>query len=126
MVQATIAVGIEGQPTLKIGSRTIQLDDESADAIRRQRQRFVEKFGREPSGDDPIFFDPAADEPRPMGEPDRDQVFAAFDAAGIDPAIGEAYRELGFIVTEMNRHTFTAHEVELWNETVEKYMDERG
>ncbi|MEI7059041.1 hypothetical protein WBG06_24685 [Nocardioides sp. CCNWLW239] len=107
------------------GSRTVQLDEETAGA-RRQREHFVEKFGREPTDDDPIFFDPNADEPRPMGEPDWDEILAAFDAAGIDGAMGEAYRELGFIVTEMNQHTFTAHEVELWNETVGKYMRKRG
>ncbi|MEM9487779.1 MAG: hypothetical protein AAGC55_01475 [Myxococcota bacterium] len=32
------------------------------------REAFVEKFGREPTADDPLFFDPDADEPRPMNE----------------------------------------------------------
>ncbi|MFI2747265.1 hypothetical protein ACH5BA_13310 [Kitasatospora sp. NPDC018623] len=35
------------------------------DAVQRQLARFREKFGREPGPDDPLFFDPDADEPRP-------------------------------------------------------------
>lgn len=106
------------------GSRTIRLDEEAADMIRGRHQLFVEKFGREPGPDDPLFFDAEADTPQPMGEPDWDVIFEAFDSAGIDPAYAEAWRELGYIVTEMNRHTFTAHEIEAWEEAVERHQDE--
>lgn len=87
------------------------MNEEMIDAMRRQRELFVEKFGREPGPDAPVFFDPDAEEPQPMQEPDWDEIFAALDAAGIDRAIGEAWRELGYIVTEQNRHAFSAQQV---------------
>lgn len=107
------------------GSGTIEFDDETAATMRAQRQAFITKFGRGPGPDDPVFFDPAADEPRPIGEDAiNDGIFAAFQQAGLDTAYAEAWRELGYLVTEMNRHTFTAHEIEAWNEAVERYMGE--
>jgi len=47
---------------------TVHDDNPAADArldeiIATQRNQFIEKFGREPSGTDPIFFDPQADTP---------------------------------------------------------------
>ena len=33
-------------------------------ALEEQRESFREKFGREPGPEDPVFFDPDADEPR--------------------------------------------------------------
>lgn len=97
-----------------------------ADVLRRRRALFVETFGREPGPEDPLFFDAEASEPRPLEELDFDwdMIFEAFDATGIDPAYAEAWRELGYLVTEMNRHTFTAHEVEAWDEAVERHMEE--
>lgn len=107
------------------GSRTIQLNDETTATMREQRQAFLAKFGCEPGPDDPIFFDPTADEPRPPGEEAFDDaILKAFDQAGIDPAYAKAWRDLGYLVPEMNRHTFTAHEIEAWDEAVERYVDE--
>jgi hypothetical protein len=40
-----------------------------------QLRAFEEKFGRPPGPDDPVFFDPDADEPRPVS-------LASFEAAG--------------------------------------------
>ena len=65
------------------------------EALLEQRKAFIEKFGREPGPDDPVFFDPDKDVPTPI---DR----ARFDAdmektireAGIDPAKAEAIRKL--------------------------------
>lgn len=39
---------------------------ELADMFRDERERFRVKFGREPGPDDPVIFDPDADEPRPL------------------------------------------------------------
>ncbi|MBW1856454.1 MAG: hypothetical protein JRJ00_17670 [Deltaproteobacteria bacterium] len=41
------------------------MSPELEDAFQEQRKRFVEKFEREPTSDDPIFFDPDADTPQP-------------------------------------------------------------
>ncbi|MCH9702590.1 MAG: hypothetical protein K0U76_14645 [Actinomycetia bacterium] len=97
-------------------------------ALRDQRARFVEKFGREPSPDDPdhsVFLDPNADEPMPLGadgEADLwEAMLAAAERAGVDPAHVHAARELGYLLTEANRHLFSAMEVEAWREAVLRY-----
>ena len=48
--------------------KTHKLDQESYEAIVRQRKLFIEKFGRAPGPKDPIFFDPDFDVPTPLSE----------------------------------------------------------
>jgi len=48
--------------------KAYKLDQESYEAIVRQRKLFIEKFGREPGPKDPIFFDPDFDVPTPLSE----------------------------------------------------------
>jgi hypothetical protein len=52
-------------PTNAAASRSIPLGPEMTEALKEQFRRFEEKFGRPPGPDDPLFFDPSADEPRP-------------------------------------------------------------
>lgn len=53
--------------------------------FRMRYRAFFERFGRDPEPDEPLFFDPAQDEPIPP-EPAviRAQVLAAASAAGVD------------------------------------------
>ncbi|MEZ5130373.1 MAG: hypothetical protein R2763_01415 [Mycobacterium sp.] len=111
--------------------RTIEWDRDSHDgmqveeALRDQRARFVAKFGREPGPEDPVFFDPNADEPTPLGADGKDEMWEAMlataEQAGVDPAHVHAARELGYLLTEANRHLFSAMEVEAWREAVLRY-----
>jgi len=48
--------------------RRIPLSPEARQAIDRQLTAFREKFGRDPTDDDPIFFDPDAAEPLPLSD----------------------------------------------------------
>ena len=41
------------------------LDQHLREMMQRQAERFRTRFGRDPGPDDPIFFDPDADQPRP-------------------------------------------------------------
>jgi len=50
------------------GNRTFNLSPEAKEILEEQRKRFIEKFGREPSPKDPVFFDPDADTPQPYSE----------------------------------------------------------
>jgi hypothetical protein len=65
------------------------------EALLKQRKAFVEKFGREPGPDDPVFFDPDKDLPTPI-DPDRfdADLEKAIRDSGIDPAKAEAIRKL--------------------------------
>lgn len=75
-------------------------------------ERFRAKFSREMTPDDPVFFAPDADEPVPMAE---EKVIAEIrDHAERMPkpemrAHMLAFAECGYMVTEVNQHTFTAH-----------------
>lgn len=94
--------------------------------MERQPERFRTKFGRDPGPEDPIFFDPDADEPRPF-DPDTatreitEELRHAGMEAGIDPALIEAWRELGYVITEDTRHLFSAGDVAAWNEAVRRH-----
>ena len=52
----------------------------------KQQEAFIKKFGREPGPEDPLFFDPDADEPRPL---DSDRLIAellrACELGGLEP-----------------------------------------
>ena len=75
------------------GQRTVRLDPTQRELLERQRDAFRERFGRDPGPEDPVFFDPNADDPRPLDEDTLvDTVVDAMKAAGIDPAKIHAYR----------------------------------
>ena len=54
------------KPLERPGDKSIPLSPELAKGIQEQFQRFTEKFGRPPRSEDPLFFDPSADESRPI------------------------------------------------------------
>lgn len=60
------------------------MDDQLAEAVEGLRELFRKKFGRDPGPDDPLVFDPDADEPRPMPEKDLDRIYAVMEEFGFD------------------------------------------
>ena len=64
-------------------------------ALLEQRNAFIEKFGREPGPDDPVFFDPDKDVPTPIDPVRFDaDLEKAIRDAGIDSRKAEAIRKL--------------------------------
>jgi hypothetical protein len=101
-------------------------DKHLREAMERQAELFREKFGRDPGPEDPIFFDPDADEPRPFDldiatREMAEELRHAGIAAGIDPSLIEAWCELGYVVTDDTRHLFSASDIAVWNETVRRH-----
>jgi hypothetical protein len=100
------------------------LDNYLREMMQHQAERFRTKFGRDP--EDPIFFDPDADEPRPF-DPDTatreitEELRHAGTEAGIDPALIEAWCDLGYVITEDTRHLFSANDITAWNEAVRRH-----
>mgnify|MGYP003609320164 CR=1 FL=1 len=95
-------------------------------ALQKQRSAFIEKFGREPGPDDPIFPDPDADEPKPFELEDVDahmwdDISAAAERVGLDSAHIHALREVGYLITESNQHLFTAMEVQAYWDAVSRH-----
>lgn len=79
-----------------------------------------------PRPEDPIFFDPDADEPRPFDLDTATREMAeelrhAGIAARIAPSLIEAWCELGYVVTEDTRHLFSASDIAVWNEAVRRH-----
>jgi hypothetical protein len=65
------------------------------EALLEQRKAFVEKFGREPGPDDPVFLDPDKVVPTPIDRARMDaDLEKAIQDAGIDPAKAEVIRKL--------------------------------
>ena len=65
------------------------------EALLEQRKAFIEKFGREPGPNDPVFFDPDKDVPTPIDPARIDaDLEKAIRDAGIDPAKADAIRKL--------------------------------
>jgi len=90
-------------------------------AMQDQRQRFVEKFGREPGPTDPVFFDPDADTPQEISEEMlRNEMLKALAAAGVDPAVVYAHNKTGLLVSEENMHLLGAEELAEWQQAIEE------
>jgi hypothetical protein len=46
--------------------------------------------------------------------------------AGLDPTLIEAWCELGYVVTEDNRHLFSAGDMLTWKAAVRRHVDNFG
>ena len=78
--------------------REVPLTPDAHEALLRQRKAFIEKFGREPGPDDPVFFDPDANTPQPLDlEGYENDLAEAMAAAGIDPRLIYASRKTGLL-----------------------------
>lgn len=94
------------------GRTTVSLAPEVVEELRRQENLFREKFGRDPGPGDPVFFDPDADEPRPLPDGFWDEALEDLVEKAGDPmirAFALASRDVGYMVTEMNMHLFSAY-----------------
>jgi hypothetical protein len=102
------------------GSRSLIVSPELEEAFKEQRKLFIEKFGREPTPDDPIFFDPDADTPQPYSEEKfQENLIDWMKKAGMDEGYIRAYRKTGLLVTQDNMDLLTPEEIEEFEEAME-------
>lgn len=95
-------IGRGPKPALKLAAvgdpRVVELDEHEAaeleNALEAQQQAFREKFGRDMGPDDPIFFDPEADEPRPMSEAQMSRLQAVWEEFGLEEIREQRERRL--------------------------------
>ena len=103
--------------------RRIPLSPEARQAIDRQLTAFREKFGRDPTDDDPIFFDPDAADPVPLSDEKYERMMIeAVAEVGISEAMIFAFKRTGRIVTEGNKHLLTPEELREWNDAIDEYQ----
>jgi hypothetical protein len=94
--------------------KSVPLSDEMAGILEQQRRKFVEKYGREPGPDDPVFFD------LPPLEHVEHQAVEAMKKAGLDPGFIYAYEKTGLLVTEENRHLIPEKDLDEWAAAMEE------
>jgi hypothetical protein len=100
--------------------KSIPMSDEVGEIVEHQRQRFVEKHGREPGPDDNVFFD------APPLEHVEHEMVQAMKKAGLDPALIYAFEKTGRIVTEDNQHLLSDADLTEWQAAIQEYRAKHG
>jgi len=91
------------------------ISPEVADILQAQRQKFIDKHGREPGPNDPVFFD------MPHPEHVEQMMVENMKAAGIAPAFIYAFEKTGRLVTEQNQHLLPESALDEWQAAIEEY-----
>lgn len=101
--------------------REIPITDEMRELLELQKQRFIEKHGRPPGPDDPVFDEPT--------EHVEHRIAETMKAAGIRPALVYAFEKSGVLVTEDNQHMVPTADLEnftkAYNEWYEIYGEDQ-
>ncbi len=103
--------------------------DEVSEAVEQQLAAFRKRFGREPRGDDPLFFDPDApgDGPVPISLASMESAFVeAMVETGMPGSLIYAYQQTGLLLTEDNWSLRSDEEIEEWNEAIARYKTLHG
>jgi hypothetical protein len=95
--------------------KSIPMSDEMAEILEEQKQKFIEKFGREPGPQDKLFFD------LPPLEHVEHFMVEGMKQAGIDPAVIYAFEKTGLMVTEANEHLISNGDRKSWEDAVREY-----
>jgi len=95
--------------------KSTPMSQEMVELLEEQRQKFVQKYGREPGPKDPVFFDV------PHPEQVEHRTVEAMKAAGLDPAIIYAYEKTGRLVTEDNQQLLSDADLAEWDAAIEEY-----
>lgn len=100
------------------------IDPKLVDLLKRQEQTFIEKFGRPPGPDDPVFFDPTADEPQPIiDEVVEHHLLEGMHKAGVHPAVIHAYQVTGLLVTKDNRKHLSKTDRKAWDDAIDEWYE---
>jgi hypothetical protein len=104
-------------------SKVVHMDKGTAAAFQAQIRLFEEKFGRPPGPDDPIFFDPDADEPRPISSQGaQEATVAMLKAVGVCPAWTYAYEHTNGLLPLFDGSFASERDREEWDDMVEEYI----
>jgi hypothetical protein len=110
-------------------SRSVPLTPRTRELLDEQMKRFVEKFGRQPGPNDPVFFDPAADTPMPVkvdAAKMRSEFGEVAKKAGVPEELIYATNKTGILLTSENRHLVPDNEVKEFEDAVREYREMFG
>lgn len=99
--------------------KSIKMDEMVMEALKKQHQRFIDAFGREPGPNDPIFFEQYLR----SDEEHEKMMIDILTQIKADPAIIYAYRKTQRIVTKENKNKLTDLELEEWQDAIDEYYD---
>jgi hypothetical protein len=95
--------------------------------LQELREAFEKKFGRPPGPNDPIFFDPDADEPRKLSLEKFDKdVLTSMQAAKVQPEIIYAYKKTGLLLIDRLMETYPLKIVGEWEAAIDEYFAMEG
>ena len=119
----SLAFELDYPQVLTRDSKVLRMDPDQGAALEAQVRRFEEKFGRPPGPEDPLFFDPDADEPQPMSLTGLEtQTVAMLEAAGICPAWIYAYQHTGGLLPRPDGTFLTDRDQAEWDEAVSRWL----
>lgn len=94
-----------------------------AQLLRKQLNAFEKKFGRPPCPNDPIFFDPDADEPRRISSNNFSKpLLVAMRDAGMPEQMIHASKKTGRLLFEQHKSGYPPHIVAEWDAAVAEYF----
>jgi hypothetical protein len=106
-----------------IDRKIVRMDAGSAEVLDYQVRAFEEKFGRPPGPYDPIFFDPDADEPRPIRPADLEHgTTQMLVAAGIGPAWIYASQHTDGLLPRPDGGFNTDADRRDWDDAIDRYL----
>ena len=110
------------------GTETILLNDKSVSILQEQLENFKRTFGRDPIGDEPIFFDPEkTDKPTKINlERLNEIIVTQLRDSGASESYIYAFKKTGRIVTEENEHLLTKAEYKEWEDAAREYDNAQG
>jgi hypothetical protein len=113
-----------GYPQLDTRQATVmRLGPDAGVLFQAQTRAFEEKFGRPPGPDDPIFFDPDADEPRPMPAAGMESATTTMlTAAGICGAWVYACQHTDGLLPRPDGSFNTEADAREWQGNVDRYL----
>ena len=92
--------------------------------LEESARAFEEKFGRPMRGDDPLFWDPDASEPRPIDESTLIKgMVELMTEVGIHPAVIYAYSKTGILLTEANQELMSSDAIAEYEAAYQEYFD---
>lgn len=103
--------------------RNQKLGKKAARAMRAQLKAFRKKFGRDPGPDDPVFFDPDSDTPKPLDTGGFDAlILDALEASGAPPEVIYAHKKTGRLGVRGMMDNWPADAVQEWEEPIAEYF----
>jgi hypothetical protein len=104
------------------GYRRVRMNEKMIEVFEEQRERFRQKFGRDPRPEDPVLFDEDYDDPRPLSAQKFTRILVdALKEANARPEIIFAVQKTGMLVTEYNQYRLTSDEYRQWCDAIDEY-----